>query len=206
MRQKRLMIRSKEFDAEGPETRLTRRELRNSVIEKRIRVPPLIEASIRDNGLVRELKLDITDKKASFLIGWYTGIVSPDLITSSEEIDRFLVTRIERSRTDLEKYKGFSRHVFRANIEVMKGSLGLAQDEKGNWLKNPTKITHAVKIPSSFGVSTDHAILTIGTNGLTITPLTEQESWVKMITPKSYNFTVSFSPGESAMIKFGFKW
>ncbi len=34
----------------------------------------------------------------------------------------------------------------------------------------------------------------------------EQEDWVKMITPKVYTFTVNFKPGESAMVKFGFRW
>lgn len=204
-RRKQLMIRSVELEPEGPETKIRRRKkLSKSVIEERIEVPPLIEVRIRDNGVVRDLNLDIRHKKASFLIGWYSGIPDTDLITSSEEIDRFLLTRIERLRTEIGR-KNVSRHVCRARIDIMKDSLGLAKDERGRWMKTPTKITHAVKIPSKFGITTDHAILTVGSDGFTITPLTEQDGWVNVISPKVFTFTVSFK-GKSAMIKFGFKW
>jgi hypothetical protein len=214
------MIRSVRFEPEGPETRTKRRKPRNSVIEKRIRVRPLVDVNIKFDGLTRDLRLNIRDKKASFLIGWYSGMPAPEIITTSESIERFVVARIERLRREVERARTVANNRSRlrrsdikmdlderaVKIDIMKNSLGVVKDENGNWSKNPTEITHALKIPSKFGVTTDHAILTIGADGLTVTPLTEQKGWVKMITPKVYTFTVNFKPGESAMVKFGFKW
>lgn len=208
MRENRLMIRSVKFNPDGPETRTKRKKLRNSVIEKRIRVGPLIDVNIGIEDLSRDLRirrLDIRDKR-SFLIGWYEEVTVPTLVASPELIDRFVLSRIESLREEMARCRRGTKTSYRAKIEIMKNNLGLAKDEKGNWRKNPTEITHALKIPSKFGITTDHAILSIGKDGLTVTPLTEQEGWVKMITPKVYTFTVSFKPGESATVKFGFKW
>lgn len=203
------MIRSVRFEPEGPESRSSRATLRNPRIENRMRIPPLVEVNIRIEDLSRDIRLrrvNLKDKNASFLIGWYDDVTAPSLIMSPESIDRFVVGRIESLRKEMAKCRAATRQDYRAKIEVMKNNLGLVRDEHGNWSKNPTEITHTLKIPSKFGVTTDHAIITIGTDGLTVTPLTEQEGWVKMITPKSYNFTFDVKPGESAMVKFGFKW
>lgn len=208
MPRRQLMIRSVKFNPDGPETRTKRRELRNSVIEKRIRVGPLVDVNIGIEDLSRDLrirKLDIRDKR-SFLIGWYEEVTAPTLVASPELIDRFVLNRIESLREEMARCRRGTKTSYRAKIDVMKDGLGLAKDKNGNWRKNQTEITHALKIPSKFGITTDHAILSIGKDGLTITPLTEQEGWVKMITPKVYTFNVNFKPGESAMVKFGFKW
>ncbi len=209
MSQRQLMIRSIRFEPEGPEARGQGRTIRNSRIENRIRVPPLVEVNIRIEDLGRDLilrELDLKDKNASFLIGWYKDVSAPSLIMSQESIDRFIVGRIENLRKEMERCRSRVKPGYRAKIDVMKNNLGLVKDEDGNWSKNPTEITHVLKIPSKFGVTMDHAILTIGADGLTITPLSEQEGWVKMITPKVYTFNVNFKPGESAMVKFGFRW
>lgn len=214
------MIRSVRFNPEGPESRMPRKSLRNSVIEKRIRVRPLVDVNIKFDGLSRNLKLDIRDKNTTFLIGWYSGTSTPEIITSIEGIERFVMGRIESLRREVERARtvanyrgragGNSRSVgpkeYAAKIGTLRDNLGILDNGNGNWEKKPTNITHILKIPSKFGITTDHAILGIGKDGLTVTPLTEQEGWVKMITPKIYTFNVNFKPGESAMVKFGFKW
>lgn len=220
MTQRRLMIRSVRFDPEGPESRMPRKSLRNSIVRNRMRVRPLVDVNIKFDGLSRDLKLDIRDKNASFLIGWYSGIPAPEIITSSEVIDKFVLNRIEALRKEVERARKVANYRSRlgrdgknidpsdyaAKIGTLKDNLGILEDGNGNWEKKTTNITHTLKMPSKFGITTDHAILSIGKDGLTVTPLTEQEGWVKMITPKVYTFNVNFKPGESAMVKFGFKW
>lgn len=220
MTQRRLMIRSVGFEPEGPEARTLRRPLRNPAITNKMRVRPLVDVNIKFNGLSRDLKLDIRDKDASFLIGWYSGTAEPEIITATDVIERFVLGRIEALRREVERARTLRNyrsrlgrennridpHVNVEKIETLKDNLGITIDENSNWVKKQTTITHTLKMPSKFGITTDHAILSIGKDGLTVTPLTEQEGWVKMITPKVYTFNVNFKPGESAMVKFGFRW
>jgi len=220
MTQRNLTIRSVRFNPEGLESRMPRKSLRNSSIRNRMRIRPLVDVNIKFNGLSRDLKLDIRDKDSSFLIGWYSGTPNPEIITSSEEIERFVMGRIESLRREVERArktadyrsrlgrnnKDVDPKEYAAKIGTLKDNLGIIDDGNGNWEKKPTNITHTLKMPSKFGITTDHAILSIGKDGLAVTPLTEQEDWVKMITPKVYTFNVNFKPGEYAMVKFGFKW
>ena len=200
-----MRIRSRTFDPDGPENRTKRRTSRNSRIEKRMRVPPIVEANIKFNGLDRDVRLDVGKKDASFLICWDSDIVKPELIVSSEGIDEFVMGRIERARRILPDDPKSDR--LTVNIGIMKEHLGLTKNGSDEWEKKETKVTHVLNLPTKFKIAkTEHAILSIGKDGLTVTPLTEQEGWVKMISPKEYNFTFDVKPGESAMVKFGFKW
>ena len=220
MTQRRLMIRSIEFEPEGAESRMPRRTSRNSRIENRMRVLPIVEANIKFNGLNRDVRLNVRDKNASFLICWDPDISKPELIVSPEGIDKFVMERIESLRKGVERARALNTHRIRLgsnsrNIEqentaiigTLKDNLGIIKDGNSSWKKRETKLTHVLNLPTKFKIAkTEHAILSIGKDGLTVTPLTEQEGWVKMISPKEYNFTFDVKPGESAMVKFGFKW
>lgn len=205
MAERAVMIRGVRFDFEGPETRSARPRagLRNSPIERKLNLPPLVELNIQYNGLNRDLRLDTRDKSVSMLIGLDSAVSAPQIITSPEAIETLVLTKIENLRARLGNRRDTE---FAARIAIMKSKLGITQNEKGEWQKNQTELTHILQIPSKLSVPIDYAIVGIGVDGLTITPLTNQEGWVKMISPKVYIFTINIKPGESAEVKFGFRW
>ena len=199
------MIRSVRFKPEGRETRV-RGRLTNSVIKERFRSrKPKVDVNIRASGFSTDLELDVRNRNASILLGW-DDVPLIEVITDTESIDRQVLARIEALRMEAGRVNEDDA-VRAAKITLMKESLGIAQNKRGSWEKGPTSLTHIVKIPSP-SITTEHAILTLGlADGLTITPLTNQKGWIsEMFAPKVYTFTINIKPGESAEIRFGFKW